>query len=203
MKSWLAKIPLVLCLVLSAVVLMMWVRTYFIGDRYRWVSSRDQASGLTYRIAYLNTGMGGISLFTESNSPATDPYSVARIRNFLATSSNARAGYRAQGSPRYPITIRDTDDSLLSSLGMRFSENTNFNEAWQVEVNRAEIALPFWAIFGLMAIYPIGHYVTGVIRRQRLEQVSQNCCPRCGAISSPGSITCICCELPLALPGEI
>lgn len=202
MRSLLTKIPLVLCLTVSALVLIVWVRTYFVGDRYRWVEWKEGSGGGSYKISSIVTGAGGMNYATDWSTPTADPVAQGKLKQFLATGRETRPGYRALASPRYPLVVRESDDSILSSLGMRRYRFSNYSESWQVETHHAEIAFPFWAIFALTTAYPICHYVSSVMRRQREEQSAMLSCPRCGANSDPGATHCICCDRPLALPAE-
>lgn len=197
--SILKNAPMAICLVVSAIVVTIWLRSYIVSDRYRWIDLDESSPRAVWRNAVVSTGMGGVGFFYEYTSSA-DPAQLNRMHWRMAGSPpGAGAGYQSRLSPRYPMRM-NVDDGLLANLGINFR-----NASYESEITRQRqfaLTLPFWAVCAVTAAYPIGSYIAGVIRRQREDRLALGLCPRCGMALKGGEQRCPCCAKPLAIVRE-
>jgi hypothetical protein len=171
-------------------VFAVWVRSYMVTDRHRWDSVWVDGPELAYRGYRVSTGMGGLRIIVESRRAlAANIWRRSREPQFVSADGRWHHNWSTSG-PQYPM--RDaSDDALLSQLGFQFNRLPG--------QDRTELTMPFWAAFALTAAFPLGHFVAGVLHRQREDRLALGLCPRCGVALTSDSDRCPGCDKPVAV----
>jgi hypothetical protein len=193
------RIVITLLTLLSAALLMLWMRSYVVGDRYRWVELIEVDDGRTIlRTGDVWTGEGGIAMTSQVHS-AYDDLAEQQLRRRAERRARWGVGLTRVDNPSYPVR---SSDGVFGPIGIDFQHErgTSFDGLTQRRVFGA--GAPLWILIGLLVTYPMLRFVIGVVRRERQERIILGLCPRCGVDVRTGPLRCPVCgkRKPLLLP---
>jgi hypothetical protein len=188
--------PLIVCLALSAGIVAIWVRSYFVADRYRSVDYDETANTLTARRMSIVTGLGGLNFSCNYERTSAPGHRELLRQNRDAYAQANPPRFSSTRQPRYPMRIAN-EDSILTSLGFSWFYLPERLDDGATYRRRMALTVPIWSIFTLAMTYPFGLYVAGVIQRQREDRLALGLCPRCGCAVKDGSDRCPGCDRPV------
>jgi len=175
-KFWIHRGFVIVLSLLGAATVVVWVRSHFVGDSYRWTSLLDASERVRLRRASLYTGAGGVGGFIDSIE-SSDPDRLERMRWRLRERSQMFSpGYSGSANPSYPPRIGGTD-FFLAPLGVHVFREARVGRGG--EYHLIAFILPLWLILLLTAGYPVARYVLSVLARQQQERLAVGMCPRC------------------------
>jgi hypothetical protein len=185
---------------LSAALLVLWMRSYVVADRYRWVEVIEVDDGRTIlRAGDVWTGEGGIAVTSQVQS-ASDAESRQNLRR-RAERRAARwgVGFSRADNPSYPVR---SGDGVFGPLGIDFQIDRGTSFDGTTRRSGFGAGVPMWMLIGLTAMYPMLRFIIGVVRRERQERIILGLCPRCGVDVRTGPPRCPACgkRSPLLLP---
>jgi hypothetical protein len=187
-------------LILSAGVLVLWVRSHAVGDCYRWGGLIDLPNGGTmWQTAAIWTGDGGI-IYTREEISTEYPETAQRIRwRVQRRSLYLPMGYTQLDDPYFPMR-GGSSETLLGALGVYYADERRDTET--VQRRAVTLTVPLWLLASLTAAYPLSRYVLGVLAREREERIVLGLCPRCGVDVRQCPARCPTCgkRHPLPLP---
>ncbi len=195
-KPYLRQIPLIFCLALAAGVVAIWVRSYFVADRYRWISFDRSEDWVAYTRLSVGTGLGGMN-FSYNYERTSEPGHRNLLEQLRTTTLQTRpSGYSQAQPPRYPLR-GGSDDSTLGSLGFGWFYLPERVDDGAGRRLRMGLTVPVWSVFAACMSYPFAVYVAGVLRRQREDRIALGLCPRCGYAVKDDAQRCPGCDRPV------
>ena len=165
-----------LLLTLAATLLVVWFRSYSVGDRYTWVEVTEEGSaGISARVGELTTGEGGLG-YSTSERRTHDEDSAERVRQRMERWRFVPRGYATFEDPQYPLRAGDAPP-LLGALGLQyFTESRSYGS---IEIARTAVVIPLWLPIAILSAYPLARYFRGVLDRERAQLRMLGLCPRC------------------------
>ena len=203
MLRLLDRTVMTLLTLLSAALLVLWVRSYVVGDRYRWVELIDVDNGrsLVLRTGEVWTGEGGLAVQATVQS-ASDEAGIQYLRRRAERRARWGVGLLRVDNPAYPVR---SGDGVFGPLGIDFQIDRGTSPDGMSQRSSFGAGGPLWLLIGLAVSYPMVRFVIGVIRRERQERIILGLCPRCGVDVRAGPLRCPSCgkRKPLLLPQPI
>jgi hypothetical protein len=187
---------------LSAALMVLWMRSYVTGDRYRWVELIEVDDGRTIlRTGDVWTGEGGIAVAAQVQS-ADDADSRQHLRRRAERRARWGVGFMSVDNPTYPVR---SGDGALGPMGIDFQIDRGTSFDGTTRRSGFGAGAPLWLLIGLTVGYPMIRFVVGVVRRERQERIILGLCPRCGVDVRTGPLRCPVCgkRKPLLLPQPI
>ena len=196
------RTTVILPALLSAALLMLWMRSYVVGDRYRWVDLIEVDDGRTIlRMGDVWTGEGGLAVRSEYQS-TYDRDAVEHLHRRAQRRARWGVGLTRDDTPSYPVR---SGDGAFGPLGIDFRIDRGTSFDGTTRRSGFNFGAPLWLLIGLTASYPMLRFVIGVVRRERQERIILGLCPRCGVDVRTGPPRCPACgkRKPLLLPQRI
>jgi len=165
----LAAVSLVMCVATA----VLWVRSYFVGDQWRWIGDRQLGRGK--HLWLLTAGTGKIYWMSAVNDYVSPPSFAHRqlklpVRVFTMTAmlsakppsdEIAVLGFAVMTFDGYPVLSSDHSRPPTSPLC----------RVW---------AIPLWFPAGAFAVMPLCCLKAVVRHRRHQERVTRGCCSVCG-----------------------
>jgi hypothetical protein len=196
------RTAMILPALLSVALLTLWMRSYVVGDRYRWVDLIEVDDGRTIlRMGDVWTGEGGVAVRSEYQS-TYDRDAVQHLYRRAQRRARWGVGLTRDDTPSYPVR---SGDGAFGPLGIDFRIERGSSFDGTTHRGGFNVGAPLWLLIGLTASYPMLRFVIGVIRRERQERIILGLCPRCGVDVRTGPPRCPACgkRKPLLLPQRI
>lgn len=190
-----------LLMLLAAGMFLLWMRSYVVGDRYRWVELIEVSDGQTiYRTGDVWTGEGGVAVMSRVES-TYDADAAQRFRVRAERRARWGVGFTRVDTPGYPVR---SGDGAFGPLGIDFAIDRGSTDGL-TQRRGFNAGAPLWLLIGIAAGYPMIRFVIGVVRRERQERILLGLCPRCGVDVRAGPTRCPSCgkRKPLLLPQRI
>jgi len=174
-----AAVSMVLCVG----TLVLWVRSYWIGDQWDFQRDSTRSGQSTLFAARANSSRGGIEVSIESG------HARRSVPDRSETQHDAR--------PPYPLIFQSLDQTLSERLGLRLSSepaalvhNAETTDGTSTIVN-FPYCFPAIVFAGMPLMWGIAWGITARRRRRALSGVCRSCgydlrgtpdrCPECGA----------------------
>lgn len=186
----------------TAALLVLWMRSYVVGDKYRWVELIEVDDGRTIlRTGEVWTGEGGLAV-TSSVHSASDADAVQNLRRRAERRARWGVGVIRMDNPAYPVR---SGDGVFGPIGIDFQVERGTSADGLTQRSGFGAGAPMWILIGLTSSYPMLRFVIGVVRRERQERIILGLCPRCGVDVRAGPLRCPVCgkRKPLLLPQPI
>ena len=201
MLRLLDRICMPVLMLLSVAMFVLWMRSYVVGDRYRWVELIEVDDGRTIlRTGDVWTGEGGLAFIAQRQS-TRDPRGIDVLKRRAERRARWGVGFAKVDVPSYPVR---SGDGVFGPLGIDFTlDRGSFDGVMQR--SSFGFGVPLWLLIALCASYPMTRFIIGVIRREREERILLGLCPRCGVDVRAGPTRCPSCgkRSPLIVPQRI
>jgi hypothetical protein len=163
-----------LSLILCLAAMVLWARSYWIGDRIEWLGDTPGASSWLRQIYTCRSSAGGIQL-DYIRSLGTDRRSIAMFR---ADAKHAPI-FSHDHNPAKSAPILDmvtASDSIFRRLGFGFdSSDAGFGPPSNIW--RKQLAFPYWFLITILAIPALA---VARSERRRYLRGRVGICPSCG-----------------------
>jgi hypothetical protein len=185
----------------AAALFVLWMRSYVVGDRYRWVQIIEVNDGPTvFRSGEVFTGEGGVAMMSQVQS-TYDAGAAESLRRRAERRARWGVGLSRVETPAYPVR---SGDGAFGPIGIDFHFDPGSSDG-VVQRRGFGFGAPLWLLIGLTAGYPMLRFVIGVVRRERQERILLGLCPRCGVDVRAGPSRCPACgkRSPLLVPQRV
>ena len=172
----LARLSLLLCVA----VCVLWVRSYFVADRFFWRGWADDADRSYQRQVVILSGHGGVGVNSIVQSGERWPANRLGYREAIAQylAKSGSPPFHSSGASKYPaFNVGVGDDPVWGG----FKHGSFFNPVSPADPRPRsygwQVVVPYWAIVPATAVLPV---VWEWRRRTRRRREIAGLCPSCG-----------------------
>jgi hypothetical protein len=153
-RRHLSNLALVFSLVAGALVLLLWVRSHWIGDQVEWVQQRRGDTWAAWHQTFVRSEAGGLRVNHRQGREAGLLlfFEGRRIKPTLA--------WTVEAAVIYPYTLLDAAPPDFRMYGLAWGSETNDNAgsrddgAWRYSLSEHFLVVPYWLLFLVASVLP-------------------------------------------------